>query len=92
MSDPDTNPLHDLAQDPQDEPQPRARIGTVLALLRVLAGRRGHASLVWHRYGFTHAITVVREDGAPGIDFDPDPSALGLDEARQRLRDHFGEP
>lgn len=87
MSDPATNPTTDLVDHPQDEPQPRVRLGTVLALLRILAGRRGHAGVAWHRYGFSYTLEAIREGGAAGVALDVDPGALGLDEARTRLVD-----
>jgi hypothetical protein len=89
MSDPGTNPLHDLVTDPQDQerPQPRIRLGTFLALLRVAAGRRGAAAVAWNRDGFSYTVIVEREGGAPGVALDVDPTALGGGEARQRILD-----
>jgi hypothetical protein len=87
MADPATNPLHDLVDDPQDRPQPRIRLGTFLALLRVLAGRRGDATVIWHRDGFSYTLTAAREGGAPGVALDVDPEAPGGDVARARLLD-----
>jgi len=44
-------------------PTPRVRLRLVMALLRLAAGRRGHASVTWHGAGFTYALAAVREDG-----------------------------
>ena len=85
MDDPDTDPNHDLADHPQDRPQPRIRLGSFLALLRVAAGRRGDATVIWHRDGYSYTVTAAREGGAPGVALDVDPDAPGLDVARQRL-------
>jgi hypothetical protein len=71
--------------------EPTVRLRLVLALLRILAGRRGRAGVTWHGAGFTYLLTVVREDGDDqlvGVDSDPD--AIGGDvaivELRRRLR------
>ena len=85
MSDPATDPAHDLTLEPQDGRQPRIRLGSFLALLRVLAGRRGRATVAWHRDGFSYVLAVVREGGAPGAALDVDPDAPGVDVARARL-------
>lgn len=85
MSDPGTDPAHDLTEQPQDQPQPRARLGTVLGLLRVLAGRRGLATAAWHADGFSYTVTVLRAPGAPGVELDGDPDALGGAQARATL-------
>jgi hypothetical protein len=87
MSDPATNPDLDLVDSPQDEPQPRARLGTVLALMRVLAGRRGDAAVTWQGQGFSYHLSVVRGAGAPAVDLELDPTAPGADEARVRIVD-----
>jgi hypothetical protein len=88
MSDPATNPAHELTEFPQDEQQhSRMHLGTFFALLRVLAGRRGHASLAWNRYGFTHVVTVQREQTTEGLVLDGDEDAHGGAVARERLSD-----
>lgn len=87
MSDPATDPRHDLTRFPQDEPQPRVRLGTFLALLRILAGRRGQAGAVWNRDGYTYSVLCVREDAPGQLVLDGDDDAPGGDVARARLRD-----
>jgi hypothetical protein len=81
------NPDHDLLDDPQDDDvlEPRIRLGTFLALLRVLAGHRGHATIAWNHAGFTTVVTVQREGGAPGAALDIDPTATGGEDARAIL-------
>jgi hypothetical protein len=88
-TDPGTDPGHDLAEFPQDDDlrPPRIALGTVTALLRVAAGRRGHAAVVWHRGGFTHHLVVAREPGAPGVAVDADPDAIGGGTVIDRLVD-----
>jgi hypothetical protein len=87
MTDPATDPDHDLLDHPQDGgvDQPHIRLGTFLALLRVLAGRRGWATVAWNRSGFTYVVTAQREGGAPGAALDIDPTATGGDQARAQL-------
>lgn len=93
MSDPATDPNHDLLVNPQDPDvaQPHVRLGTFLALLRVLAGRRGVAGIVWNRHGFTYSVIVEREISTPGVALDTDPDAIGGPEARAQLLDALGD-
>lgn len=68
---------------------PRVRLGVLLALLRILAGVRGHAALRWSGGGFVYVLSVARSSPLPyGVDADPD--ALGGDDARARLGELFG--
>lgn len=85
MTDPGVDPAHDLTDHPQDTPQPRVRLGTVLGLLRILGGRRGHSTVIWHRDGYSYTLTATREGGAPGVALDIDPTAPGGAAARGRL-------
>jgi hypothetical protein len=87
MSDPATNPAHDLLEHPQDTVRdPRVRLGTFLSWLRVLAGPRGLSSVKWHGAGFTYTLTVHRTPDGPGhpsILYDVD--APQLDVLRTRV-------
>jgi hypothetical protein len=77
-------------QDPEVPPGPRVRLRLVLALLRILAGRRGRARLRWSGQGFIYTLGVHR--AAPvAYDLDRDPDAIGGPEVAQRLRDLIGE-
>jgi hypothetical protein len=63
------NPPH---QDP-GVPVHRVHLALVLALLRVLAGPRGHAAVTWWAGGFTYTLKVHRRPRAPYVlDYDPD--------------------
>lgn len=93
MSDPAQDPAHDLTERPQDARQPRIRLGTFLALMRVLAGHRGHARATWNRFGFTYLVVVVREaQPVPMVELEADPEALGGAEALARLLDALTQP
>jgi hypothetical protein len=86
MSDPATDPAHDLLDHPQDTVrEPRVRLGTFLSWLRILAGYRGHASVRWAGAGFTYTISVRRRPGPPAPVLDADPDGLELLEARTRV-------
>lgn len=88
MSDPSTNPAHDLLEYPQDTvPAPRVRLGTFLSWLRILAGYRGSASVRWAGAGFTYTVTVRRRPGPPLPVLDADPDGLELVEVRARVLD-----
>jgi hypothetical protein len=70
--------------------EPRVRLRLVLALLRIIAGRRGHASVSWHGAGFTYVLGAIREPGDDtAVEFDPDPAAPGVIDTMQRLREHL---
>lgn len=76
MSDPATNPAHELDDAPQDPAvrEPRARLSHLAPLVRVLAGRRGHASVSWFASGFVHTLAVERRDVEPdGLSWDVAP-------------------
>jgi hypothetical protein len=64
--------------------EPRARLRTVLAIARRLAGYRGRSSVTWHGQGFTYTLTTVRDPGADpatvDVDADPTDGDLGGDE------------
>jgi hypothetical protein len=89
MSDPATDPAHDLLDHPQDDVHdPRVRLGTFLSWCRVLAGPQGLSSIKWSGAGFTYTLTVHRTTDQlpePSVLFDPD-AAQG-DELRDRVRD-----
>lgn len=72
----------------QDVHHPSVRLRAVLALLRVVAGRRGWAHVRWSGAGFTYRISVVRQ---PPRDYalDADPDALNGDRAADELRGHL---
>ena len=73
--------------------EPPVRLRLVLALLRVLAGRRGHADVTWHGAGFAYRLAVVREPGDDEqvvVGFDP--AAPGAGEALEELRDRLRTP
>jgi hypothetical protein len=73
-----------------DVPEPSVRLRVVLALLRVAAGRRGYAGVVWHGAGFTYRLAVTREPGDDlAVDVDVDPDALGGADAVHLLREHL---
>lgn len=73
-----------------DVPEPTVRLRLALALLRVLAGRRGHASVRWHGAGFTYTLHATRQAGDDTtVDVDFDPAAPGADEALAELRDRL---
>jgi hypothetical protein len=77
------------AQD-QDVPEPTVRLRLALALLRILAGRRGHASVRWHGAGFTYTLHATREPGDDtAVEFDWDGAAPGAAEALDELRDRL---
>jgi hypothetical protein len=77
------------AQD-QGVPEPPVRLRVVLALLRVLAGRRGYAFVIWHGAGFTYRLSVVREPGDDSrIEANLDPAAPGGAEALEQLRERL---
>lgn len=67
---------------------PRVRLRVVLALLRLLGGRRGHAAVVWSGQGFVYRLTATR-GGPVGLRIDRDPTAHRGDEAQTTLRDHL---
>lgn len=75
-------------QDDGGLPRFRVRLGTVLALLRVLAGRRGTSRARWWAGGFEYDLHVTRREQRPRF-FDFDPSAIGHDQARDELLDHL---
>jgi hypothetical protein len=88
VTDPALDPELDLVDTPQDDvPHQHVRLGTVLALLRILGGERGHAAARWSRFGFSYTLTASREDGDPGVDLDDDDAAPGGEIARARLLD-----
>jgi hypothetical protein len=69
---------------------PRVRLRLVLALLRLLGGRRGHASVTWSGQGFVYTLEATR--GAPvPLSVDRDPTALNGAEADLDLRDRLQE-
>lgn len=71
--------------------EPRAPAHVVLALLRILAGHHGHASVTWHGQGFAYRLTAIRrpgDDATVDVD-DSDPTALERDEALTAIRDHL---
>lgn len=78
MSEPD---VHD-----RDVPEPGVRLRLVLALLRILAGRRGHAAVTWWGAGFAYTLTANRRDPIP-LDVDLETGGLHVDEARALLAD-----
>jgi hypothetical protein len=60
----------------------RVHLATVLALLRVLAGPRGRASVLWWAGGFSYRLEVRRHPRTPyELDYD-----LGGHRARVRHR------
>lgn len=88
MSDPAQDPAHDLVSDPQESThQPRIRLGTFLALMRILAGFRGFSSVRWTAHGFSYRVTVRRELGPALPVVDSDPAALRRAEALTRILD-----
>jgi hypothetical protein len=81
-----------VTHDPNVPPGPRVRLRLLLALLRVLAGRRGWAIITWSGQGFRYELAARRR--APGGDpfaILDDTTALGRAEARQRILDEFGQ-
>lgn len=74
--------------DDPEVPQPRVRLRVVLALLRILAGSRGHSRVRWSGQGFVYTLAVRRDDPEP-ITFDSDPTAPGRSAAIEMLRDHL---
>ena len=79
-----------LEQQEPGLPRFRVRLGTVLALMRVLAGRRGHSQVRWWAGGFSYDLRVRRETQTPTVrDFDAD--ALGYAEARAALIAHLSQ-
>lgn len=44
--------------------EPRVRLRRLLVLARLLAGRRGRSSVVWHGAGFTYELTARRDPGS----------------------------
>jgi len=74
------------AQD-NDIQEPSVRLRYVLALLRIIAGRRGHSAVKWHNAGFTYTLHATREPGNDAlVTLDDDATAIGVDEARYELR------
>jgi hypothetical protein len=69
----------------------RVRLGRVLALVRILAGRRGHARVTWWGLGFGYTLTVTRTPSAV-FEIDDDPDAIGGTEVRALLRDALDYP
>jgi hypothetical protein len=59
-------------QDP-DVRASRVRLYVFLALARLLAGRRGHSTIVWWGQGFRYTLATTRVDPTPySVDADPD--------------------
>jgi hypothetical protein len=88
MSDPATNPAHDLLDHPQDTVhEPRVRLGTFMSWLRILAGPRGFSSVTWFGAGFTYTLTVSREGGPAAPDIDLDSQAYEKNQVRDLVRD-----
>lgn len=69
-------------------PGPRIRVRVLIALLRVAAGRRGHAHIRWWGQGFRYDVTVERRTPV-AYQLDADPDALGLAEVRTALDDRI---
>lgn len=78
------NPPH---QD-TDVPRPRVRLTIPLALLRILAGPRGRASVRWWAGGFAYHLTATRVARVRFL-IDRDPDADGGEDAAKRLRAHL---
>lgn len=77
-----------LEQQDEDLPRFEVRLGTVLALLRVLAGARGSSRARWWAGGFEYDLRVTRR-AVRGSFFDFDPHAEHHDQARNELLDHL---
>jgi hypothetical protein len=75
-----------MSNQDDDVTEPQMRLGVFLSLLRILAGRRGRASVKWFGAGFTYYVLVVREDAVPLV-LDDDPTAEHRTEVRQRIID-----
>ena len=70
----------------QGVPAPPVRLRLVLALVRILAGRRGRAALTWHAGGFRYELTATRSGGV-GVSVDSDPTVRDRDAITDRVRD-----
>lgn len=65
-----------MSHQDQDVPEPRIRVRLLLQLLRIVAGHRGTAAVVWTGAGFTYHLEVERGDaGGPAVTIDHDPTA-----------------
>lgn len=69
------------------------KLRLVLRILRILAGRRGHAHVAWHGQGFLYELRAVRDPGSQiGVEVDSDDTGDGLGAQdntvlRERLRE-----
>lgn len=79
MPDPATDPSMQLDEHPQDPdaPSPRVPLARALDLMRVLAGRRGTASVQWSGSGFVYSLTAERAAPVP-LELDPDPEVTHI--------------
>lgn len=68
-------------------PEPHIRLRLLLALMRILAGRRGHSSAVWAAGGFRYVLTVVRTPDAGPVELDADATVRDVATIRERVRD-----
>ena len=84
MSETAQNPAYQDA----DVAAPRVRLRIVLALLRVLAGPRGHARVRWWGGGFAYDLRVERRE-LVDFEVDADPEANRRDDVVERLRAHL---
>lgn len=77
-----------MSHQDQGAPEPRLRLRVLLALMRRLAGARGHSAVAWRGGGFRYELAVTRDPrGTDGLSLDVDPAALDLDELVRRVRD-----
>lgn len=83
-------PTSGLEQQDTGPPRFRVALGTVLALLRVLAGVRGHSRVRFWAGGFEYDLRVARKRATKRLE-DFDPTAEHHDDARERLLEHLSE-
>lgn len=69
--------------------EPRIRLRRLLALLRILAGRRGHARIRWSGAGFVYQLDIERSEPVELL-IDLDPTAENGEQARSLLWETFG--
>lgn len=74
----------------QDDPLPEftVNLATFLAVMRILAGRRGHSRVAFWAGGFQYDLHVTRRPQTRSLS-DFDENALGYAEARQNLHDYL---